>query len=125
MNCDSFRMAVGKEQRMASDDMFVIMYKIIAYIYQCMKDGMPPEKARYSADSLGIPDSYWKYIMSQLVTHGYLEGVLATKTASGTIVVIPDDPKVTVEGVQFAKENSAMAKAKKFLMDTKASVPFI
>ena len=27
---------------MAKDDYFVVMYKILAYLYQCLKDGVKP-----------------------------------------------------------------------------------
>ncbi len=100
------------------------MYKIIAYIYQCMKDGKPAVRSHYSTDALGVPEDYWKYVIEQLVSHGYIEGITVTKTFSNTII-IPDDPKVTIEGIQFAKENSVIAKAKKFLIEMKAVIPFV
>lgn len=56
--------------------------------------------------------------------HGCLSGVNVTHTSSG-IVVNSFDSHVTMEGVQFAQENSMMAKAKYFLQEVKASVPFI
>lgn len=109
---------------MSSDDMFVVMYKILAYLYQCQKDGVRPDRAAWSADALGIPLDYWKSVVEELVSHGYVKGVVATRTTGG-LVVTPSSPAITLEGVQFAKENSMMAKARRALMDAKAITPFI
>lgn len=109
---------------MAQDDMFVVMYKIIAYLYDCMKTGIEPDNNKWSADSLDIPKSYWDKVVKELVEHGLIDGVMIIKAANRDIIR-PTDPKVTMEGVQFAQENSMMSKAAKFLRDAKASIPFI
>lgn len=109
---------------MAQNDMFVVMYKILAYIYECTKKGERPRDCEWSAESLGIPELYWQHVIDELVGHGYLSGVNVTHTGAG-IVINAFDPHVTMEGVQFAQENSMMSKAKYFLQEVKASVPFI
>lgn len=110
---------------MAQDDMFVVMYKIIAYLYDCMKKGDDPDIKQYGFTAMGVPEPYWNKVMKQLVDHGLIDGVSVITTGSGDIIVTPVDPTVTMEGVQFAQENSMMAKAAKFLKDAKASIPFI
>lgn len=110
---------------MAQDDMHVVMYKILAYLYSCMKDGNSPKLAGYSAETLGIPQLYWAFIMEELVNHGFVSGVNISRDMGGHVFVNPVDPKVTMEGVEFAQENTAMAKAKKFLMDAKSFIPFV
>lgn len=110
---------------MARDDMYVIMYKVIAYLYECMKLGIKPVDNKWDAAAMDIPQSYWKQIVGEMIDHGLISGITYTKVAGGGIVIEPFDPVVTMEGVQFAQENSMMAKAKKFLQDTKASVPFV
>lgn len=110
---------------MAQDDMFVVMYRIIAYLYDCMKNGEDPDIMQYGFTATGIPEPYWNKVMKQLVDHGLIDGVLVITTGSGELIVTPTDPTVTMEGVQFAQENSMMAKAAKFLKDAKASIPFI
>lgn len=109
---------------MAQDDMFVVMYKIIAYLYDCMKCDVVPDDNKWSADALVIPKTYWTKVVKELVEHGFIDGVIIVRTSSGDIVK-PTDPKVTMEGVQFAKENSMMSKAANFLRDAKASIPFL
>lgn len=109
---------------MAQDDMFVVMYKIIAYLYDCMKRGEEPRSEEWSASALGIPEPYWVQVVSELVGHGLIGGVSIARTTMGSMV-LPSAPYVTMEGVQFAQENSMMNKAKRFLQDAKAAIPFI
>ena len=110
---------------MAQNDMYVVMYKILAYLYDCMKRGVEPEDARWSAQALGIPASYWTSIVEELVGHGFVAGVNVDHFINGEALVTPIGPRVTMEGVAFAQENSMMGKAKAFLQDAKAAVPFI
>lgn len=109
---------------MAQNDMFVVMYKVLAYLYDCMKRGEAPETSCWDASAFGIPEAYWKNIVVQLVEHGLVGGISLLKTKDG-IRIRPIEPFVTMEGVQFAQENSMMAKAAGFLRDAKAAIPFI
>lgn len=109
---------------MAQNDMYVVMYKIIAYLYDCMKRGVSPDAAKISAGALGIPDEYWIDVIEELVDHGYVKG-FGISYADNMPGVIIDRPRVTMEGVAFAQENSMMGKAQAFLQDAKASIPFI
>lgn len=110
---------------MASDDMHVIMYKILCYLYKCMKDGVEPDLSmvRFDGPMLGgIPELYWRRIMQQLVDGGYVGGVSVSYFDNAPQVLMRS-PYVTLDGVEFLQENSMMAKAKKFLMDAKAMTP--
>ena len=110
---------------MASDDMHVVMYKILAYLYACMKSGERVDVRRISHDSplIGcIPEIYWTRIVQQLVSRGYVAG-MSVRMFDNEPQILMDDPYVTMDGVEFLMENSMMSKAKQFLMDIKASVP--
>ena len=89
---------------MANDDMYVVMYRILAYIYDCMKKGSEPSADAYSAEKLGIPQDYWNHIMNELVNHGYLCGVSVHAMFGGSLVVSESRPRVTMEGVAFIEE---------------------
>lgn len=110
---------------MAQNDMYVVMYKILAYLYDCMKRGSDPEDAMWSAQALGIPESYWNAIVEELVDHGFVSGIKVSHFLNGATMVSALAPRVTMEGVAFAQENSMMGKAKAFLQDAKAAIPFI
>lgn len=109
---------------MAQNDMHVVMYKILAYVYLCMKEGTEPDGDKISAQRLEIPYEYWKQIIRELVEHGYLIGVSIDKTTCGLSVSM-GKPRVTMDGVEFLMENSMMAKAKQFLIDAKSAIPFV
>lgn len=110
---------------MAQNDMYVVMYKIIAYLYDCMKRGVEPVDAKWSHDALGIPESYWTSVVNELVAHRYIVGVEVNSFLSGERMVSSFRPEVTMEGVAFAQENTMMAKAAAFLRDAKAAIPFV
>ncbi|BAK45564.1 YjcQ family protein [Eggerthella sp. YY7918] len=111
---------------MANDDMHVIMYKILAYLYDCMKKGEEPQNSMisYDSDLLGIPAAYWNQIMAQMVELGLVKGI-AVRYYDNSPTVLISKPYVTLEGVQFMQENSMMSKALKFLKESKAALPFI
>lgn len=72
----------------------------------------------------------WSYrtlivILNELVNHGYLCGVSVHAMFGGSLVVSESRPRVTMEGVAFIEENFMMGKAKAFLKEAKAAVPFV
>ena len=107
---------------MASDDMHVVIYKILGVIYSAMKRGAEPARCDYSYQALGIPEAYWTQIMRELVERGYVSGVNVVATTDGDVIDLAA-PRVTLDGVEFLMENSMMAKARQFLIDVKATVP--
>lgn len=99
---------------MAKDDMFVVMCKVICYLYDCMKKGIEPDEKRYSCEALDIPYEYWLDVFSEMVSHGHVSGV-TVRRLFGTRDIEFDRPTVTIEGLQFARENSMMARAMRFV----------
>lgn len=71
--------------------MHVVMYKVLAYLYDCMKKGIEPEDARWCAPALGIPESYWTAVVSQLVRHGFIDGVTPVPTGPAADTVLEPD----------------------------------
>ena len=112
---------------MAQDDMFVVMYKVLAYLYDCMKKGVEPRPSMLAnnGDMLNIEESYWARIMKELVDHGYVDGVVVLGTWQGDLIVKFNHPVVTMEGVEFLQENSKMQKALNYLKEAKSALPFI
>lgn len=112
---------------MAQDDMFVVMYKILAYLYDCLKRGVEPSRAMlaHDGDMLAIDYGYWTRVIYELDRHGYVDGFVVKKVYPPAIAVRMVDPAITMEGVEFLQENSKMQKALKFLKDAKSALPFI
>lgn len=112
---------------MAQDDMHVVMYKILAYLYACMKKGIEPDRRHYAHDGdvLSIPYPYWATIIDELQSHGYVSGFVIQREWGGGYLIDDADPRITMEGVEFLQENGTMKKALKFLKEAKNSLPFI
>ena len=103
---------------MAKNDMEVIMYKILRYLYECMKLGVEPELEQFAWNSklFDIPQSYWCKIIVTLVRKGYITGFAVIDKTKDAPMLQTDRPfEITFEGVQFLEENSRMQKAKRIL----------
>lgn len=113
---------------MAKDDYFVLVYKILAYLYMVLKEGRAPEEKllRHDGPLLGVNAVYWAYIMENLQAQGYITG-LTVMTAWGGAKMISDLEccQITPDGIAYLFENSLLAKAKELLKDVKAMTPFI
>ena len=102
---------------MAKDDMRVIMYKILKYLYECMKHDKEAELEDFAWESrlFSIPQGYWCEIIANLVKQGYIEGFeIINKTKDAPQIQIDRPFKITYAGVEFLEENSGMQKAKEF-----------
>ncbi len=102
---------------MSKDDMGVIVYKILKYLYECMKAGKEPEFSDicYDCKMYKIPASYWKHILYELIEAGYVRGFLSRRTKDGLVITMTDSASITMAGVHFLEENSRMKKAAEFL----------
>ena len=113
---------------MAKDDYHVIVYQIIAYLYTQLKagDSVDPKLLEPGSKYLNINERYWSYIMKNLVQDGLISGVVITKTwSTETIVSGLENAIITPLGIEYLTDNSFLIKAKEFLKDIKAIVPFI
>ncbi len=102
---------------MAQNDMEVIMYKILSYMYECMKAGKRPrmEDICHSCQMFQIPRPYWEQIMCELISRGLIRGFLVKRTKDIMLIQMMDNPGITFEGRQFLVENSGMKRAADFL----------
>ena len=102
---------------MAKDDMDVIIYKILRYMYECMKRGHAPrlEDMCCNCSFFKIPERYWNQIIIELAESGYVRGFLYRTTKDGAVVTMTDSVTITLAGVHFLEENSRMKKAGQFL----------
>lgn len=72
---------------MASNDMQVLMYKILKYLYECMKLGKEAklEDFSYSSELFDVPKSYWLEVISTLVATATSKGLRYMKTSIKTL----------------------------------------
>ena len=108
---------------MAKDDYFVVVYRILAYLYACVKAGVKPDRKEISPAALEIEPGYWLYIMRYMQSDGYIHGFYSGGLLGATPAVKVDDVEITPKGITFHQENSSMAKAKEFLKTVKEIIP--
>lgn len=111
---------------MAKDDYFVIVYRILKYLYNCLKSGETPDKELLSPEYFGIGLDYWAYIIRNLYNDRYVEGVTITKMYG-----IPDHPqmhdhfRITPKGIEYIEENKIFNKVKELMKDISGLMPTI
>lgn len=101
---------------MPKDDMHIIIYKILEYLYGCNKEG----KATCFSDIFNlielpnIPQSYLAQILQELIDNRYIANCSIIKTKDGIVFVL-SEARITMSGIEYLKENSLMKKAREVL----------
>lgn len=111
---------------MSKDDYFVIICRVLAYLYECLKNGEAPssEYLTYGTDAFPINQRYWTYIMKNLQLSGYIDGVaIVSITGSIKDVKLTENLEITPLGIEYLQNNSTIEKAKKFLKTLKEICP--
>ena len=100
---------------MAQDDIEVVMYKILRYLYDCMKAGKKPraEDMCYDCQMFKINERYWFQIMHELIDNGYIKGFDCFTTKDGEVIQMLDNAGITLKGREYLRDNSGMAEAKR------------
>lgn len=103
---------------MANNDMEVIMYKILKYLYCSMIHGVKPLEEDFCCNGRifghGIPPYTWSCVMQELEINGYIRGLKTVETKNGSLLDA-SDVIITYAGRQFLNENSGMKKAAEYL----------
>lgn len=110
---------------MAQDDYFVIVYRVLKHLYDCLKKGEKPESCYLEASTYSIPENYWSYIIISLINEEYIKGITVKPGKDGVIFGDLQDAIITPNGMEYLFENSLIEKAKKTLKDVKEMIPFI
>ena len=98
---------------LAKDDYYVIVYKLLSYLYSCLKKGtyVDIENLR-DVIKVDIVDSYWNYIILELYKEGYIDGGDINEN-----VKINKNIRIKPKGIEFLESNSFVAKAKEFIKE--------
>lgn len=62
---------------MAKDDMYVLIYKVLSYLYDCMKREVCPDTSvlSYESEMLDVPRLYWARVMQEVVDRRLVRGI--------------------------------------------------
>ena len=98
---------------MAKNDMHLIAYKILRYLYDCNKEGKTPTFTDLFRliELPDIPIAYLGQIVLELLNNGYAEGLAAPQNKSGMTIEVRDYARITLKGVEYLRDNSVMKKA--------------
>lgn len=114
---------------MAKNDYHVLAFRLLAYLYACLKSGEEPshDYIRYGTDRFPIGEAYWYYLLTNLYNDGYISGVALIPIAGCPEKGVKLLPNlcITPKGIEYLQENSMMNKAKDFLKTIKEIVPGI
>lgn len=106
---------------MARDDYFLLVYRILTYLYRCIRECKKPDKEYLKPLTKDFPIEYgyWVYILENILREGYVENIVIIPI-DGTepIIKILDDVRITPKGIEYLQENSSLKKAAKFVKET-------
>lgn len=97
---------------MARDDYFVMAYKLLKYLYECLKKGKKPdsEQIKHNTKHFPVGEEYFNYLIETLTRDGYLRNVIIIDMDNTTFVRFDDDIQITPKGIEYIEDNSMMKK---------------
>lgn len=112
---------------MSKDNMSLLMFKILTYLYECMIKGETVKEENFQVENCyfgkDLNQEYLNHICRMLESKGYTEGFTTSKMWGGEIIIISYDAKITLEGFEFLQENKTMKKVYKYLKEVKGWIP--
>lgn len=103
---------------MGKDDYFVLVYKLLRYLYRCLKEDTPAswEVVAPNTKQFPIGQEYFTYLLSHLLADGYIEGVAEVKRLGGSVRFKETRGlAITPKGIGYLEENSTMKRVGEFL----------
>lgn len=97
---------------MAYDDYDVVVYKVLAYLYECIRAGVAPNVDK-AAEVARVNDVYWQTVLGGIVRDGYATA-RAVHVWEGHATIYRD-LRITQAGAAYVRDNSRMREAARFL----------
>lgn len=91
---------------MAKDDMLVVIYKILTYLYQCLKDGVNPN-VNQAQKLCDINPVYWNAVIDDCIDRGFIKVPMQSPFLKEY-----RDLRITSLGVEYLEEAKPMNKIK-------------
>lgn len=109
---------------MAKDDYFVIAYRLLKYLYDCVKKGKAPNTEALCAEFFSINEEYWQYILRTLYEDGYISGIFINKTLGAAPYAMGlNKMEITPKGILYLEENSVFQKIRGAVKDIAEILP--
>lgn len=97
---------------MAKDDYFALVYRVLAYLYACMKQQILFEKDTFQAavKKHVKSEEYFADVLRRMQQDGLITGLSFRKAWGREWLLLSDveDAEITSKGIEYLEENSAM-----------------
>lgn len=97
---------------MAKDDYHVIVYRILVYLYACMKRKIMFEEATFEAAVRKhvVSDEYFADILRMMQEEELIKGLLFVPAWGGDVILASDidEARITPKGIRYLEENDKM-----------------
>ena len=100
---------------MPKNDYFVMAYKLLKYLYECLKSGTHPNINLITAESKFFPigNEYFAYLIENLVNEGYIRNIKVARYDDEISIFITENIQITPKEIEYLQENSMMKKMAK------------
>ena len=113
---------------MAANDYHVIMLRVLLFLYRRLKGETAQNPETYlnaPSEVFPVEPDYLSRVLADMQDEGLISGYKVTRGWGGVIVLTTVDKiDITHAGIDYLMNNSALAKAKRFLKDLKEITPF-
>lgn len=96
---------------MAKNDYYVLVYRILMYLYNCLKNGEDVDISKLTPQWLGINDRYFEYIIDTLDEEGFILNAAYGEDYTGKY--LKSDIMISPKGISYLHENSTIQKVKR------------
>lgn len=102
---------------MAKDDMEVIIYKILSYLYSSLKAGHKTslEEVAWRCKLFDITREYWIIVLKEMIDDGLVSGIKYVEAKDMEGIIVIGNFSITKKGREYLTNNSTMAKVKEML----------
>lgn len=105
---------------MARDDFFAVAFKVLTYLYGCLKGKIVFQKEIFlkTVGNDYLQDGVLNRYLMMLADSGYITGISYVQAWGGESILTSDysDMRITLEGIHYLQDNSTMQKMKDLLL---------
>ena len=111
---------------MAKDDYDYIVFRVLAYLYGCLKRQIVFNEAVFRTHIItkDVPEEYFTDVLRMMQGEGLIEGASFTKAWGNTYILISSlsDISITAEGVRYVLNNDVMKKIAKKVLENAGAI---
>ena len=104
---------------MAKDDYGIVLFKMLTYLYGCMKRKYSFDICTFNAviSKQNISDEYLSEILFMATDEGLIEGLVFAKAWGNNKIIANDlsEMRITSAGIRYLNDNSKMKEIKEYL----------